>query len=213
MHGGAAMAKSKTEESGSAGGGIPYSGEDGGGLPSLPNTPDRTYMTATLVALAGIAMFFAAFISASVVRQGSPGADWRPLSVPHILWLSTAILLASSFTLAHARNRFLLHDADGFYHWWRITAILGGFFLVGQVIAWRQLASTGIYLATNPASSFFYTLTAAHGLHLAAGLVALLVVALRKVASVTRTATDAISLYWHFMDAIWIVLFFFMRSA
>jgi len=176
--------------------------------------PRRAYNTAMLLVLAGISMFFTAFISASVVRKGSPSGDWRPLSVPHILWLNTAILLASSFSLARARNRFLQRDVDEFRHWWRLTAILGGFFVVGQLIAWRQLASSGIYLATNPAGSFFYTLTAAHALHISVGLFALLLVVFRKPGRIpSQIAVDMIGLYWHFMDTVWIFLFIFLLAT
>jgi cytochrome c oxidase subunit III len=205
-----AIADKDLKRSENAGGGIPFGGEDNG-LPGRPEIPRRAYTTATLLVLASISMFFAALISASVVRKGSPSGDWRPLSVPRILWLNTAILLASSVTLARARSSFLKRSDDEFRHWWRITAILGGFFVVGQFIAWRQLAAAGIYLTTNPAGSFFYTLTAAHALHLAVGLFALLLVAFRKPRRIpSQTAIDMIGLYWHFMDAVWVFLFFFL---
>lgn len=208
-----AVAISESKGSRDTGGSTPFCRGDGdftGGL----DIPRRAYITATAIALAGILMFFAALISASVVRKGSPSGDWRSLTIPRILWLNTTILLTSSLALAHARSRFILRDQRGFRHWWRITAILGAFFMVGQWIAWRQLASAGVYLATNPASSFFYTLTAAHALHVAAGLIALLFVAFRKPRGMSfEIAIDVLSLYWHFMDAVWIFLFFFLLSA
>jgi len=82
--------------------------------------------------------------------------------------------------------------------------------LAGQVIAWRQLAAQGVFLVTNPSSSFFYVLTAAHGLHLVGGVVALLYVSSRnwrrsRISQVT--ATDVASIYWHFMDGLWVFLF------
>jgi cytochrome c oxidase subunit III len=207
------VAESEPEKSGNAGGGTTLGGGESR-LPGGPGTPRRAYTTAMVIALAGILMFFAAFISAGVVRKGSPSGDWRSLIVPHVLWLNTAILLASSFSLTRARSRFLLRDNDGFCHWWRITTILGGFFIAGQWIAWRQLASSGIYLATNPSVSFFYILTAAHGLHVAAGLLALLFVAFRKRGVVpSQTAIDVIGIYWHFMDAVWIFLFVFLLAT
>jgi len=82
-------------------------------------------------------------------------------------------------------------------------------FLIGQVVAWRQLVGEGIYLASNPASSFFYIFTGAHALHLLGGVGALLYVAWRDFerAQVTRAvAAEVTSYYWHFMDGLWLFL-------
>jgi len=84
------------------------------------------------------------------------------------------------------------------------------------LIAWRELASRGVYLATNPSSSFFYLLTGAHGLHLLGGIVALFYVALRarQLAPAKRVVVEVTAVYWHFMDALWIyiVLLLAVRS-
>ena len=138
-------------------------GNDGGAGGSA--VPQRTYITGMTVALGGILMFFMALVSAYIVRKGTSN-DWRPLEVPRILWVNTAVLILSSFTLSFSRKRFLQGDKPAFRHWWLVTCALGFLFLVGQVVAWRQLANAGVFLATNPSSSFFYVFTAAHGLHL-----------------------------------------------
>jgi cytochrome c oxidase subunit III len=178
-------------------------------LPGTPGTPQRMYVTGITLAMAGILTFFLALISAYIVRKGSPAEDWRPLTVPHVLWLNSAILVGSDFTLRRSRKNFLSGDESGFRHWWSVTAILGLFFLAGQMIAWRQLSAAGIHLSTNPSSSFFYLLTAAHGLHLLGGITALLIVLLRPTRYLTpRTATRVISIYWHFVGGLWICLFF-----
>ena len=110
--------------------------------------------------------------------------------------------------MARSRKLFRADDRRGFRHWWGVTTILGIFFLIGQVIAWRQLVHAGVYLATNPSSSFFYVFTAAHGLHLLGGIVALLAVLFRPTHRLTRgTATEVVSMYWHFMDGLWVFLF------
>jgi cytochrome c oxidase subunit 3 len=99
---------------------------------------------------------------------------------------------------------------------------LGAAFVVSQLLAWRQLVRQGVYVATNPHSSFFYLLTATHGIHLMGGLIALVYLLLRtrrldtgERALANRSAVaDAVSLYWHFMDGLWIYLFlllFFWR--
>lgn len=180
--------------------------------------PQRAYVTGMTVALGGILMFFMALASACIVRQGFPQSGWQPLEATRpllrILTLDTLILLASSVTLARARIRLLAQDDAGFRHWWGVTAILGVLFLAGQLLAWRQLAGAGVYLATSAGSSFFYVFTAAHGLHLLGGVVALLAVAFRPLRRLTlATAVEVVGIYWHFMDAIWLLLFLFLLTG
>jgi cytochrome c oxidase subunit III len=180
---------------------------NGGGSFRSGAVPQRTYVTGMLIALGGILMFFAALVSALVVRKGLSAVVWQTVEVPRILWLNTLILLASSATLARSRRDFLAHDEAGFRHWWGVTAILGTFFLAGQILAWRQLVAVGVYLATNASSSFFYIFTAAHGLHLLGGVAATLAVALRRGRHLARgTAVEVVSIYWHFLDALWLCL-------
>jgi cytochrome c oxidase subunit 3 len=170
--------------------------------------PQRAYITGMFIALAGILMFFMAFVSAYIVRKDMPNSAWIPLQVPRVLWLNTLILIASSLTLARAHSRFTAKDEEGFRHWWVTTTFLGILFVAGQVIAWRQLAAQGIFLATNPSSSFFYVFTGAHGLHLLGGILALLYVQFRATRKVARgTAIEVVSMYWHFMDGLWVFLF------
>ncbi len=194
-----------------AGGLPPDHGGNGGGSFRSGAVPQRTYVTGMLVALGGILMFFAALVSALVVRKGLSAVAWQAVEVPRILWLNTLILLGSSFTLSRSRRDFLAQDEAGFRHWWGVTTILGLFFLAGQILAWRQLAAAGVYLATNASSSFFYIFTAAHGLHLLGGIAAMLAVAFRRGRHLARgTAVEVVSIYWHFLDALWLCLFVFL---
>ncbi len=191
----------------------PPPGPPGGGFgddPQPPPQPDeaavalRRYRTGMWLAIGGITMVFAGFTSAYVVRKGL-GADWRSISLPPLLGFNTAVLLASSVTLEAARRRSLEPAAGA---WLAATAALGALFLGGQYLAWRELAARGVYLATNPSSSFFYLLTGAHALHLLGGVAALFTVALRvrlqRVWRRRRAAIEATALYWHSMDALWI---------
>jgi len=179
-------------------------GDSGGGAHEVPQ---RTYVTGITVALAGILMFFMALASALIVRKGMSN-DWQNFTAPKILYLNTLILLASSFTLVRSRRTLAQGNLGSFCYWWNITTVLGIFFLAGQLIAWRQLAHAGVYLRTSPNSSFFYVFTGAHGVHLLGGLLALISVALRPTQKLTRsTVTEVISMYWHFMDALWVFIF------
>ena len=85
------------------------------------------------------------------------------------------------------------------------------FFLAGLGISWRQLAAAGIGIATNPSSSFFYVFTAAHAVHVLAGIVVLVAVAVRPVRHLTRqTVAGVVSTYWHAINGLWILLFLFL---
>jgi cytochrome c oxidase subunit 3 len=185
-------------------------GGDGDGKPGRNKrqpSPNR-YYTGIAIAIISILMFFMALASAFLVRKGTSG-DWVAVHIPTLLWFNTAILLLSSATLEMARKRLAKNDSAGFANLWLITTILGVIFLVGQVVAWRRLNSQGIYLASNPASSFFYIFTGAHALHLIGGVAALIYVAMRNfdAAKVTRSvAAEVTSYYWHFMDALWLFL-------
>jgi len=122
----------------------------------------------------------------------------------------------SSATLELARRSLRTGAAKEFIRWLSVTLVLGLGFLSGQLIAWRELASRGVYLASNPGSSFFYVLTAAHGIHLLGGVVALgyVVLRARRIAfgEVRRTPLEVTAIYWHFMDALWIYLFFVLLN-
>ena len=168
--------------------------------------------TAIWVVLFGITMMFAAFTSALIVRKGS-SLDWQTFTLPSILYLNTLILLASSVTLEVARRRIvafmgsLQSRAESPARWLYITLFLGLLFVVGQYVAWRQLSAQGLYLATNPSSSFFYVLTATHALHVLGGLGGL-IYAIRKLSksALRRNTLVATARYWHFMDVLWLYL-------
>ena len=161
--------------------------------------------------LASVTMSFAAFTSALIVRQGG-ATDWKHLTLPPILYLNTLVLITSSITLELARRRVGLYmtgerDQAQPARWLYVTLCLGLLFVAGQYVAWLQLRAQGLYLATNPNSSFFYVLTGIHALHVSGGLGGLARVIRRLNKSVLRKSTlDATSHYWHFMGALWVYL-------
>jgi cytochrome c oxidase subunit III len=201
--------------SGAGNGGASRSGgREGGGPFDGGRIPQRIYVTGTMIALGAIAMFFVALASASIVRKGLANTDWQPFELPRILWFNTLLLIASSATLVHSRRCFLAHQFNDFRHWWSVTTILGTFFIAGQVIAWWQLASSGVFLSTSPNSGFFYVFTVAHGLHLLGGIAGLLAVAWWPPGPMPRkTATEVVALYWHCMTALWLGVFLFLVAT
>lgn len=156
--------------------------------------------------LGTVVMLFAAFTSAVVVRQSS--TDWRSIDLPSLLWVNTVVLIVSSLQLERARRARRLSPAAtrnliG-------AAALGILFLVGQISAWRQLSAAGVYLSTNPSSSFFYILTGLHGLHLMAALLVLGVVLLKARQPRNAEAWPYLvsfgSTFWHFLTGVWVYL-------
>jgi len=173
--------------------------------------------SAIWVGIAAITMSFAAFTSALIVRQGS-STDWRHITLPSILYLSTLLLLISSVTLEISRRRVatfmggLKRQVASPGRWLYVTLSLGLLFVACQYMAWLQLRSQGLYLATNPNSSFFYVFTAVHALHVLGGLGGLARVIRKLSKSVLRRSTlDATSYYWHFMGVLWLYLFLLLR--
>jgi cytochrome c oxidase subunit III len=168
--------------------------------------------TGIWVVVYAITMTFAALTSALIVRKGS-SFDWQSFTLPSILYLNTALLLGSSVTLQTARRRVatfmggIANPGESPARWLYITLVFGLLFVIGQYVAWARLSAEGFYLATNPSSSFFYLLTAAHVLHVLGGLAGLLYVIgkLRKC-ELRRSTLDAASRYWHFVDLLWVYL-------
>ncbi len=169
----------------------------------------RASFTGLFVLLAASAMVFAALTSAFVVRRGLSD-DWTSMPKPHILWVNTAVLLASSVVLDLSRRALKAGNRSRFNLWWTSGTVLGVLFLVGQALAWNQLKNHGVYIASNPSSSFFYVLTASHAFHLLGGVLALIYVdvqALRlRLGPAKRTAIDVTAIFWHFLDGVWLYL-------
>jgi len=181
----------------------------GGDGPDGRGASRRASFTGLFVLLAATTMVFSALVSAFVVRRGI-SEDWISLVKPPILWANTVILLASSLVLDFARRALKKRDRSAFNLWWTVATVLGILFLAGQAYAWRELRQAGVFIATNPASSFFYVLTASHAVHLLGGVTALVYVdvqALRlQLGPAKRTAIDVSAIFWHFLDVLWMCL-------
>ena len=200
---------------GGGGGGRPPDGGDDGDdndydsrRRKQPASP-RRFSTGIAIAMVSILMFFMALASAFLVLHHSSQV-WVAVHLPRILWANTSVLIGSSFLLERARGRLSLGDDRGFRKLWLVTTVMGFLFVAGQLVAWRELAAQGVYIASNQASSFFYIFTGAHGVHLLGGVAALLFVLLRnfeKSQISVSLAAEITSYYWHFMDGLWIFLF------
>lgn len=165
-----------------------------------------------LVFLATATMLFAAFTSSYLIRRSM--SDWQPISAPIILYLNTVVLLLSSWSLERTRAALWSNRSIAVRKWLLLTILLGIGFLAGQIGAWLNLSAQGIFLSSNPHSSFFYILTGLHGLHLLGGLAMLfyLMVSLgrrtsEQIPPSTGQRFRAGAMYWHFLSGLWVALF------
>jgi len=144
--------------------------------------------------------------------------DWRPTPESNLLWLNTFVLILSSAAMQWAHmsaQRDRMEDV-------KVGLLAGGItafaFLAGQILAWRQLAMLGYFEVTNPAIAFFYLITGLHALHLLGGLIAWGRTTDKvwrrgfEIAEV-RQSIELCTLYWHFLLAVWLVLFGLLFSG
>ncbi|HTW65761.1 MAG TPA: cytochrome c oxidase subunit 3 [Bryobacteraceae bacterium] len=193
------------------GGGGP---DDRGGANNSGGIPGAGLLAMRFL-LVSITMLFVTIGFAYHERAGTP-AHWQHIHVPPALWLSTALILASTWTMELARGAFGRRNSVTYSRWLGLTVAIGLAFLACQVFGLHELSQQGIYLRGNPHSSLFYVLTGAHGLHLLGGIAALMFLLVK--ASVRpevvlfdferqRSRAAVAALYWHFLAGIWLCLF------
>ena len=169
--------------------------------------PPDVYRAGMFYGIGSIVSLFATMTAMLTIRWvGS--REWRPIQLPEILYANTIVIVLSSFALQLARIH--ADDARRFARYLGATLVLGLAFVAGQLIAWRELLSEGVYVASNPGSALFYTMTAAHAVHLLAGIIALawLVSRARHLRTTGKLglAAEVVGIYWHFMDGLWVFL-------
>lgn len=172
--------------------------------------PFRAAQIGITMFIATVVMLFAAFTSAYLIRRDMAG--WQSIEMPGILWFNTALLLLSSLSFERGYHAMRSGNARQFFRFLTLTVILGGGFLAGQIVAWKELSAQGIFLSSNPHSAFFYILSGLHGLHLIGGLVFLTYLATRFFQHPERArmlnVVQAARMYWHFLGLMWLFLFF-----
>jgi cytochrome c oxidase subunit III len=167
-----------------------------------------------IVVLATVTMTFGAMITVFIVRSQGP-LFWGHIHVPAVLWATTSILLASSASFEAARRRLQSNDQRSFFRFTAYTTALGVLFLAGQITAWLQILGSHIVLARNPHSWFIFLFTGLHGVHILVGLAGLVYLLVRtrvpasgpKYQMTTRVVANGVSVFWHYLDFLWIVLF------
>ena len=177
------------------------------------DTSTKAIGLATFLAVA--TSLFALFLSAYSLRMEEP--DWTPVTEPSLLWLNTAILVLASLAYQWTRSVALKGDNGKLRIGLTVAGGLTGVFLAGQLLVWRELSESGVYVISNPAYAFFFLLTAVHGLHMLGGMWVWGRSAIRvwggASADSVRMSVELCTVYWHFLLLVWAVIFGLLLST
>jgi cytochrome c oxidase subunit 3/cytochrome o ubiquinol oxidase subunit 3 len=162
--------------------------------------------------IAGETAIFTIFVVAYIFYIGKSLSGPMPRQVLEIPLVTTICLLSSSLTI-HFAVRALERGNIGYFRiFWFVTLALGTIFLIGTAREWHYLIyEKGLTISTNLFGTTYYSLVGLHAFHVTAGLVGLALVMLLSVAGKVQQKNaepvDVFSLYWHFVDAVWVVVF------
>ena len=178
------------------------------------------YRVGLIATMAFVTVTFAALTLVFILRS-QVTFNWHHIILPPILWLDTLLLIASSMAFEIGHRRLKQDDQHAFFQWTAATAGLGILFLLGQLAAWWQILSHGQLVRNNPHSTFFFVFSGMHGAHILVGLAGLaaLLYRTREPASGpkwqmnTRVLANAVSLFWHYLDVLWVILFALLLSV
>ena len=180
--------------------------------PDLPwelPTRGRVGMFALIAAEAAI---FIIFVIAYLFYIGKSLSGPMPKDVLRVPVFYTVCLLSSSLTIHFAVRSIRLNRISNFRNWWFVTVALGAAFLYGTAREWyRLIVEDGLTIRTNLFGTTYYSLVGLHGSHVIIGLILLSLVLVFTLSGQVRQEhsyrLDVLSLYWHFVDAVWVVVF------
>lgn len=173
-------------------------------------------LIALLTLLAVVSSFFALILSAYALRMEL--GDWVPLTEPQLLWINTVMLILASIVFQWTRNAAVKERQARLAPGLLLTGLLTTAFVIGQLVAWQQLQSSGQFITSNPANAFFYFLTGAHAVHIIGGMyvwaraTAKVVLGKGDAPSIARSI-ELCTIYWHFLLLVWLVLFGLLLST
>jgi len=168
--------------------------------------------------IAAEAAIFTIFVVAYVFYIGKSVAGPKPGDVLHAPVFLTVCLLSSSVTVHAGVGALTKGNTAGFARWWLLTLGLGAVFLGGTALEWHRLIYVdGLTISTNLFGTTYFSLVGLHAFHVTVGLAALalgsILAMLGYVTPLHASRTDVFSLYWHFVDAVWIVVFLVVYVA
>jgi len=161
--------------------------------------------------IAAEAAIFVIFVVAYLFYVGKSGSGPTP-AVLHAPIFFSICLLSSSWTIHRAVTALTRGETGSFARWWLATIALGAVFLAGTGVEWRHLiVDEGLTIRTNLFGTTYYSLVGLHAFHVTAGLIALTTVSLFALFGHVKPEhaerVDVVSLYWHFVDVVWIAVF------
>jgi cytochrome c oxidase subunit 3 len=157
-------------------------------------------------------VFFSIFVVAYIFYLGKSLTGPYPRDVLSLPILNTICLLSSSITIVVAIRALRAGSISTFAIWWAVTFALGLEFLIGTALEWRRLIyHEGLTIRTNLFGTTYYSLVGLHALHVTVGLLLILLVLILTMCGYMNDRhverTDVLSWYWHFVDAVWVVVF------
>jgi cytochrome c oxidase subunit 3 len=194
------------------------------GLPvALDEDPNAAARVALRFFIAVVSVLFFLFTITFLARSQYPDfqalADqpWQPFTDSSRLWFNTALLALSSLAIQLGVIASRKGQLNAAISGVTAAAFFAVLFLLAQIDLWQQLQAMGFYVSSNPANSYFYLLTAVHGLHLIGGLIALSNVVFRvwydgELSSLSGPLKLCAN-YWHFLLALWLLLFALLTSS
>jgi cytochrome c oxidase subunit 3/cytochrome o ubiquinol oxidase subunit 3 len=167
---------------------------------------------AMLALITGESAIFTIFVVAYIFYIGKSLTGPTPQQVLDIPWFNTICLLSSSVTILIAERQIERGKMRGFAAWWALTVALGAIFISGTGVEWHKLIYVdGLTIRTNLFGTTFYSLVGLHATHVVVGLIGLsLILILTLTGHVKEQHSERIqvfALYWHFVDAVWVVVF------
>jgi cytochrome c oxidase subunit III len=165
--------------------------------------------------MASMTIFFGGFCSYYMVMHGN--GNWMVFNLPSMFFVSTSLIILSSFTMVWAQNAIKKDDYNGARLGVLLTFLLGIGFSLCQFLAWKALYAQGVVFSgkqSNIAGSILYVITFMHFLHITAGLLALFVSLIKvmrhRYSSENYLGLSLTSIFWHYLDVLWVILFLFM---
>ena len=189
-------------------------GPDDGSNSSFELSPGKAKVLTTFL-LVVVMMTFGGLCAAYVVTATNKALEWHPFELPVQVWISTIIILVSSFVYHRGKAALNAFDQSAAKKWLTVTAALGAAFISSQLLAWIELSQRGLYFSNNPYAGFFYILTAVHALHVLGGVIALGSVVIGSWNGIysddrwvrMQSLGQVVGWYWHFMGGVWLVIF------
>ncbi|MDX2304966.1 MAG: cytochrome c oxidase subunit 3 [Microscillaceae bacterium] len=167
----------------------------------------------------GISLMFLVFTMVFVLRKETGMADFK---LPRVFWLSSLVIALSSFSIDQAGQAFKKESFRSYRFYLLLTLVLGGLFVLLQFLGWSKMIQQGISFKNSFVGSFIYLISGIHILHLAGGVLCLLLIFMDSLKNLSyvdsfvysvnppnRLRLRLVSIYWHFVDGLWIYLFLF----